>query len=126
MRADPVYSSGSNFKPVLSNIQKCNLVFDPRSAGYVKPCHRPPPPRQVVRSKRATEDDEKLIEEMKRAAEKGDLLESGVADVAIKVRHGLGLTRRRVSIDSRYTYGRDSHGAAGPAVSHACTRWLMR
>ncbi|GIL91024.1 hypothetical protein Vretimale_9471 [Volvox reticuliferus] len=36
-------------------------------------------------SKRATEEDEKLIEEMKRAAEKGDLLESSAVDALVKV-----------------------------------------
>ncbi|GLC43241.1 hypothetical protein PLESTB_001495100 [Pleodorina starrii] len=38
-----------------------------------------------VHSKRATEEDERLIEEMKRAAEKGGVLESGVADAFVKV-----------------------------------------
>ncbi len=40
---------------------------------------------QVARAKRATESDEAAIEEMKRAAEKGDLLESGVAVGGLKV-----------------------------------------
>ncbi|KAG2496242.1 hypothetical protein HYH03_005840 [Edaphochlamys debaryana] len=39
----------------------------------------------LVRAKRATEQDEREIEEMKRQAEKGDLLEGGVADVGVKL-----------------------------------------
>ncbi|KAG2448570.1 hypothetical protein HYH02_006461 [Chlamydomonas schloesseri] len=39
----------------------------------------------VAQAKRATDEDEKLIEEMKRAAEKGDMLEGGVAEVGIKI-----------------------------------------
>ncbi|PNW88615.1 hypothetical protein CHLRE_01g037200v5 [Chlamydomonas reinhardtii] len=41
--------------------------------------------KQVVQAKRATDADEKLIEEMKRAAEKGDVLEGGVAEVGVKI-----------------------------------------
>ncbi|GFR48200.1 hypothetical protein Agub_g10017 [Astrephomene gubernaculifera] len=39
----------------------------------------------LLRAKRATEEDERLIEEMKRAAEKGDLLEGGFAEVLVKI-----------------------------------------
>lgn len=39
----------------------------------------------VTRAKRATEADEKLIEEMKAAADKGDLWEGGVAGAAVAV-----------------------------------------
>lgn len=39
----------------------------------------------MVQAKRATDADEKLIEEMKRAAEKGDVLEGGVAEVGVKI-----------------------------------------
>ncbi|KAG2444865.1 hypothetical protein HXX76_001603 [Chlamydomonas incerta] len=51
------------------------------------PSSRTPLPlrKQVVQAKRATDADEKLIEEMKRAAEKGDMLEGGVAEVGVKV-----------------------------------------
>ncbi|GLI60660.1 hypothetical protein VaNZ11_002860 [Volvox africanus] len=38
-----------------------------------------------AQSKRANEEDEKLIEEMKRAAEKGDLLENSAVDALVKV-----------------------------------------
>lgn len=40
---------------------------------------------QVVRAKRASESDEAAIEEMKRAAEKGGILESSVAVAGLKV-----------------------------------------
>ncbi|KXZ55343.1 hypothetical protein GPECTOR_3g474 [Gonium pectorale] len=42
-------------------------------------------PPQRVCAKRATEEDERLIEEMKRAAEKGDMMEGGFASAFVSV-----------------------------------------